>query len=81
MFCMSNLRGRKAKAQQTNQLHRGPLFSQGKKMSCPRWDSNDTVGSRRALYQQSYQGNSAGRGSNLQHNTQRQQCYGTVYSH
>ena len=30
---------------------------------------DDTLLSRRALYQLSYQGNSAGRGSNLQHKT------------
>ena len=34
------LRGRKARSQQTSQLHPGQLFFQGKKKSCPRWDSN-----------------------------------------
>ena len=42
----------------------------------------DTLQSRRALYQLSYQGSIAGRGSNLQHKTKanlKPLCYGTVY--
>ena len=60
-------------------------FFQGKRRARTR----DTLQSRRALYYQlSYQGNSAGRGSNHQHNTTqgiqhkanlKPLCYGTVY--
>ena len=44
--------------------------------------THDTLQSRRALYQLSYQGNSAGTGSNL-NTTQylKPLCYGTVHSH
>ena len=45
--------------------------------------THGTLLSRCALYQLSYQGNSAGRGSNLQHNTKtnlKPLCCGTVYS-
>ena len=47
---------------------------QGKEGTTPRTAlggirTHDTLQSRRALYQLSYQGNSVGRGSNLQHNT------------
>ena len=55
--------GRKAKAQQTNQLH--SATPRAARASLGGIRTHDTLQSRRALYQ----GNSAGRGSNLQHNT------------
>ena len=55
------------KEKQTSHLHPGQLFFP---RDAPGWiRTHDTLLSRRALYQLSYQGNSAGRGSNLQHNT------------
>ena len=41
--------------------------------------THDTLQSRRALYQLSYQGNSAGRGSNLQHNTRQTSNHCAIY--
>ena len=59
---MCQLRGRKASnAQQTCQ---GQFFPRKNALGGIR--TQDTLQSRRALYQLSYQGNSAGRGSNLQ---------------
>ena len=73
MLClhMWKLRGRKAKSQQANQLHPGQLFVSKEKRRAVLGGilTYDTLQSRRALCQLSYQGNSAGRGSNLQHNT------------
>ena len=67
--CVININEVKAKANNLT-TPRYILFS--KVPSCPRWDSNPRHSAsmynyRRALYQQSYQGNSAGWGSNLQH--------------
>ena len=39
----------------------------------------DTLQSRRALYQLSYQGNSAGRGSNLLHNTRQTSNHSAIH--
>ena len=43
--------------------------------------THDTLQSKRVLYQLSYQGNSAGRGSNLQHNTRQGKPQTTVLWH
>ena len=61
----------KGKARQTNQLHPGQLFlfKETKKSCLGGIRTHDTLQFRRALYQLSHQGNSAGKGSNLQHNT------------
>ena len=77
------------KANQTTPLQPGQLFPEKGKKSCPRWGFKPTtlcaLASRRALYQLSYQDSSAGRGSNLQHNTIQRQasnhCAVSWYSH
>ena len=51
----------------SNPRHSCSLFSRGAALGGIR--THDTLQSRRALYQLSYQGNSAVRGSNVQHNT------------
>ena len=58
------------KAQQTGKLHlRQLFFSKERRAALDGIRTHDSLKSRRALYQLSYQGNSAGRGSNLQQNT------------
>ena len=84
-MCVSTTwkRGRKAKQGKANKSTT-PRTALSFEKSCPRWDSNPRHCSL-ALYQLSYQGNSAGRGLNLQHDTRlinlKPLCYGIVYSH
>ena len=68
-MCMWKLRDRGAKAQQTNQLHQAQLFFFKEKeiAALGGIKTHATLQSRQVLYQLSYQGNSAGRGSNLHH--------------
>ena len=77
-LCMSQQLGneveRQGKARQTSQLHPGQL----RRAALGGIRTHDTLQSRRALYQLSYQGNSAGRGSNLQHNTTQGKSQTTV---
>ena len=40
MYLHVKIRGRKAKAQQQNQIHQQQLLFQRKRMSCPRWNLN-----------------------------------------
>ena len=55
----------KAKTQQKSQLYHGQF--KGKRAALGGILTHNTLQSRRALNQQSYQGNLAGRGSHLQH--------------
>ena len=70
-----------------SQLHPGQLFlfKERRIAALGGIRIHDTLQSRRVLYQQSCQGNSAGRGSNHQHSTTQHKanlkplCYGTEY--
>ena len=59
---MGKLQGLKAKAQQTNNYTQDSYFLPRKAAIGRIW-TQDTLQSRQVLYQLSYQGNSAGRGS------------------
>ena len=82
-LCMSQQLGneveRQGKARQTSQLHPGQLFLFKEKRRVALGFEPTTL--RQGLYQLSYQGNSAGRGSNLQHNTTQGKPQTTVLWH
>ena len=67
IICMWKLRGRKAKAQQTYQLQLS--FSKEKRPALDGIPTTLCSLGKRSVYQLNYLGNSAGRGSNLQHST------------
>ena len=70
--CMSQQLGNEVERQgkQVNYTQDSSFFSKKRRTAALGGiRTHDTLQSRRALYQLSYQGNSAGRGSNLQNNT------------